>query len=53
MLTELCIDALLVDTDLADQVWAFWDAGEIDDELAAIAWLLVVTSSVEQPCRRG
>ena len=39
MLTELYIEALLVDEELADQVWELWDANVIDDELAAIAWL--------------
>ena len=29
MLTEIYIEALLVDERLADQVWAAWDAGEI------------------------
>ena len=38
MLTEIYIEALLVDEDLADQVWYMWDADVIDDELAAIAW---------------
>ena len=41
MLTELYIEALLVDEELADQVWAAWDAGEIDDHAAFIAWWLV------------
>ncbi len=41
MLTELYIEALLVDDDLADQVWDLWDGGVIDMELAAIAWLLL------------
>ena len=39
MLTEAYIEALLIDEDLADQVWELWDADVIDDELAAIAWL--------------
>ena len=30
MLTEICIEALLVDEDLADQVWEDWNKGEID-----------------------
>ena len=34
MLTEIYIEALL-----ADQVWEVWDAGEVDDETAFIAWL--------------
>ena len=41
MLTELYIEALLVDEELADMVWEAWGAGEIDDKLAAIAWLLM------------
>jgi hypothetical protein len=47
------IETLLVDEELADQVWEFWDRGVIDDELAAIAWLLVVTFSLNHPYRRG
>ena len=34
MLTE----ALVVDEELADQVWEAWDAGEIDNFTAAVAW---------------
>ncbi len=41
MLTELYIEALLVDEELADQVWEAWDAGEIDDQTAWLAWLLI------------
>ena len=40
MLTEIYIEALLVDNELADQVW---DAGEIDDLGACVAWLQVVS----------
>ena len=32
MLTELFIEALPVDEDLADQVWELWDAVVIADE---------------------
>ena len=39
--TEIYIEALLVDEELADQVWEAWDKGEIDDHCAAIAWLLI------------
>ncbi len=42
MLTEIYIEALLVDEGLADQVWEAWDAGEISDAVAAWAWLKVV-----------
>lgn len=41
MLTEIYIEALLVDEDLADQVWEAWDTGEIDDFTAALAWWLI------------
>ncbi len=43
MLTEIYIEALLVDEVLADQVWEAWDAGEIDDLAACRAWLRVAT----------
>jgi len=35
MLTEAYIEALLVDEELTDQVWALWDVGLIDNALAA------------------
>ena len=41
MLTEAYIEALLVDEELAVQVWEVWeawDAGLIDDFVAAWAW---------------
>ncbi len=38
MLTEIYIEALLVDEELADQVWGSWDAREIDDIIAILAW---------------
>jgi len=41
---EIYIEALLVDEELADQVWELWDAGEITDGLAAWAWLILVAS---------
>ncbi len=42
MLTEIYIEVLLVDEELADQVWAAWDKREIDDQVACIAWMLIV-----------
>jgi len=41
MFTEIYIEALLVDEELADQVWEAWDGGEINDTVAAWAWWLV------------
>ena len=42
MLTKIYIEALLVDEEVADQVWEAWGAGEIDDQTAILAWLRVV-----------
>ncbi len=41
MLTEIYIEALLVDKEMADQVWEAWDAGEISDATAFLIWLIV------------
>ena len=41
MLTEIYIEALLVDEELADQIWEAWDKGEINDQLAWLAWWLI------------
>jgi len=43
MLIEAYIEALLVDEDLADQVWEVWNARLIPDDVAAWAWFLVCT----------
>ena len=44
MLTEIYIEALLVDEVLADQVWQAWDAGKIDDAVAYTAWILIAAA---------
>jgi len=36
MLTKIYIEALLVDEELADQVWEAWDVGEINDQLTSL-----------------
>ena len=46
MLTEIYIEALLVDEELADQVW---DKGEIDTLTTWILWWLVVCSNCAVP----
>ncbi len=46
MLTRLYIEALLLDEELADQVWEVWDAGEIDDVRATLAWVLVAATTL-------
>ena len=41
MLTNLYIEALLVDENLADCLYELWDAGVIGDQVAVISlWLL-------------
>ena len=47
MLERICIEALLVDENLADQVWEMWNAGIITDGLAAWAWWCLVINGDE------
>ncbi len=35
MLTEIYMEALLVNEELADQVWEAWDGGLTSDDVAA------------------
>ena len=49
MLAENYIEALLIDKELADQVWEAWDNGEINDLIAWYAWLLVCFSRYAMP----
>jgi len=44
MLIEIYIEALLVDEDLADQVWELWNARIIPDDVAAWAWCILAVS---------
>ena len=43
MLVDLYVEALLADPDLADQVSELWNVGVITDDLAALAWSILVT----------
>ncbi len=43
---EIYIEALLVDQELADQVWDAWDKGEIDDQVAWLLWWLIKSSNL-------
>ena len=43
MLTEIYIEALLVDEEMADQVWREWDGGVIQNGEAALAWFAIAT----------
>ena len=46
MLTEIYIEALPVDEELADQVWEAWDAGEIGDCIACLMWWWTVATQM-------
>ena len=48
MLTAIYIEALLVDKDLADQVWEAWDARILNDGAAYIAWMLIAGLLADQ-----
>ena len=48
MLAELYIEALLVDEELADQVWELWNAEVITDDLAAWAWGILAVSNPDR-----
>lgn len=45
MFSKIYIEALLVDEDLADQVWEAWNGGELCDVAACVAWLSMVCMS--------
>ncbi len=46
MLCEAYIEALLVDEEAADNIWEAWDKGEIDDQIAWLAWWVIVERPV-------
>ncbi len=48
MFTEIYIEALLVDEELADQVSEAWDTGEIDDLTAWVAWWYTVVTQMSE-----
>jgi hypothetical protein len=48
MLCSIYIKALLVNEDLADLVWEAWNAGELCDVVATMAWLLMVGLSASE-----
>ena len=53
MLTEIYIEALLVDEELADQVLELRYRDVVGYEQAETAWLLLVISSAKRPYRKG
>ena len=48
MLCRMYVEALLVDEDLADQVWEAWDKGEIDDRVACILRIVIAVLNVRR-----
>ena len=46
MFCSIYIEALLVNEDLADQIWDAWNAGELCDRVAAAAWLAMLQLSL-------
>ena len=45
MLTEIYIEALLVDEELADKVWEAWTSGEFHDMRAY--WALLIVADID------
>lgn len=45
MLSSIYIEALLANEELADLVWEAWNAGELCDVAASIAWLAMLRTS--------
>ena len=41
ILTEIYIEALLVDADLADQVLALLESGQLDTDTAIFEWAMI------------
>lgn len=48
MLCSIYIEALLVNEDMADQIWGAWNAGELCDMVAATAWLAMLQLSLAE-----
>jgi len=48
MFTETYIEALLINEELADEVWEAWDKGEIDDQTVCIAWMLIARKNARR-----
>ena len=53
MLTEIYIEALLVDENLADQVWELWHEGIITDGVVAWVWWLIASGGFRPETSRS
>ena len=45
MIAEIYIEALLVNEELADQVWKAWNVAQIDGVNPFLAWLFITNSN--------
>ena len=52
MLIEAYIEALLVDEELADQVWEISDAGEVDNLTALMLWWVFIQEFADPPSKK-
>ena len=50
---QLYVEALLIDPNLADQIWESWNFGVISDDTATWAWWLCIVGSILPDDRRG
>ena len=41
MFTKIYIEALLIDEEAADQVWEEWNAHDLSNGAACIAWMMI------------
>ncbi len=53
MLTEIYIEALLVDEEMADQVLEAWEARQVDEFVACLLWLAVVSQTHARKYRKS
>ena len=51
MLTEIYIEALLVNKELADRVWEAWKSGILNDATARLTWWLIMSLNEPSPKR--
>ena len=51
MLTEIYVEALLIDEALADQIWESWDKGAIDDQVGYFRWCLIAGNRLTSESR--
>ena len=48
MFTETYIEALLINEELADEVWEAWEKGRIDDLTLWLVWMIIAGRDVRR-----